>query len=132
MNEAKIVLEKITEADRTITFNPPLVVEIYQIEKDGEEFARVEFDFGMVIDLNYLCGMTFKTMGDWTVKTRLVIEFELFHSFHHLQEDPNYNTLNWALFGNLAHRVECSEDWSFDGMDIEKWKYTKDFRRTFE
>jgi len=27
-----------------------------------------------------------------------MVEFELFHSFTHCKDDPNFNTLNWALY----------------------------------
>lgn len=134
IDETTIILEKITESDQVITFNPPLVVQIYKVKKQTHtEYADVVFDFGLRTDVAYENWLTSKVTGDWIEKTKKVIEFELFHAFHHIHEDPNYGTLHWALFGNLAHRVECGELISFgdEPDELEKWKYTKDFRRIY-
>lgn len=118
----QLVLKEVTEGGYgRITFNPPLNIDIYY----GEESPGL-------IEYNLDCGMTFKLnlnapfiksgVLDEVVTQRLA--FELFHAFFHYTGDPNYTTLNWALFGMLYHRVTCREAWGFmDDYTTDCWKY---------
>jgi hypothetical protein len=134
MDEATLEFTEIREGGCFIKFDPPLKVEIYKVTKQlHKEYAEVIFDFGLRVDIGYENWIASKVDGDWTDKTKKTIEFELFHSFYHFNQDPNYNTLNWALFGNLAHRVECEEVHG-DGInqdEWEAWKYSKDFKKIY-
>jgi len=129
MNEAILDFTKMEEGDKFIVFDPPLKVEIYKSESH-EDVAFLDFDFGMNFKINYSNWITKKMPDDWIARTRRMIEFELFHAFHHTNIDPNYGVLNWALFGNLAHRVTCGQDCG-DGVDFkdwEVWMYDNNFK----
>jgi hypothetical protein len=116
---SKYIFSEISEGDYAkIFFNPPLEISyFYDPEKDY--IANIDFDFGLNVDIGYNSFITdeYKTIEEKILKT---IEFELFHAFMHYNGDPNYSTLNWALFGNLAFRVKCVEDY---GYYKETWTY---------
>lgn len=133
MNESVLEFTKIDEGDTFIVFDPPLKVEIYQIKDNDGDYAELNFDFGMTSKMYYTNFITKMMPDDWIVRTRRMIEFELCHSFHFTNMDPNYNILSWALFGNLAHRVTCGQDCG-DGVDFkdwEVWTYDKDLKAVF-
>ena len=129
MKEAELNLEKIYEGGNSITFNPPLKLDIYLCQgNDKFNYVNVNFDFGMSYDFGlhpfYIKDLP---LDDWIGRTKRIIEFELFHSFFHYSGDPNYSTLNWALYGNLAHRVTCEEDYSHENISAKSvWTYNKE------
>lgn len=123
---AEIILETIHEDLNSITFAPPLKIDAYLCKDDeGFSYVNVNFDFGLSYDFGlYPSFIKDLSLDDWIGRTKRIVEFELFHSFHHCSIDPNYSTLNWALFGNLAHRVTCSEKWEFGSEgQVESWSY---------
>jgi hypothetical protein len=84
-----------------------LVIDVQII---SEDMATLKFDFGMTYERFDFNNFITSTANDSKEKIDRMIQFELFHTFHHTQQDPSYTLLNWALFGNLSHRVTCSED----------------------
>ncbi len=119
------------ESLRRIFFNPPLRINFNICEKidtetgkenfsqDVKLMAFTTFDFGMDVEYpldvehNWLAngyeGLTTESHPiDVLMKT---IFFDLFHSFFHPIQDPNYSHYNWALQGWLQERatVESSE-----------------------
>ncbi len=101
-----LLFDKIQEEDRTLIFSPPLSVGVFFDWGEGK--ALCVFDFGMEIEMGLGSPIVGKVEGNEN-KIRKLIEFELFHSFCHPSEDPNYNLLNWALYGNLQGRVAILE-----------------------
>jgi hypothetical protein len=103
----------------TITFNPPLKIEIWTTEEPS--IVRAYLDFGMSYDIftdpehNFLYNYDGSNREADPLKTTLnTIKFDLQHAFFHCEEDPNYGVLHWALYGNLAARVLLSEGPLFD------------------
>jgi hypothetical protein len=118
MENYTLVLNNIEEGDKEIIFNPALVIEVQLL---SEDMANLKFDFGMTYEQFDFNHFITSMANDSKEKIDRMIQFELFHTFHHTRQDPNYTLLNWALFGNLAHRVICSEDG-------EIWIYRTDRR----
>lgn len=117
----KIEFGTIYEGDCAITFKDPLVVEIYS---ENEEDAMIVFDFGLEISLNTRPNFKLKGHnGNLQERVRGILEFELFHTFFHYKQDPNYNTFNWALFGNLNHRVILIEASGQEKRYVDMWTY---------
>lgn len=108
MEDFKIILTKIREGDdrnyQTIEFNPPLEIDVYEAENG----LQAELDFGLRFYVGWRSPIVegYATIEE---KVQKIIEFELFHSFFHISEDPNYGVLNWALYGNLKDRVTKDE-----------------------
>jgi len=128
MKDTILIFETVKEEDCEIKFDTPLKIEAYQSEKD-ENLFYVDFDFGLSIEMSV---RNFRMKGlpnndeERISRLKAYIEFEIIHSYFHINMDPNYSILNWALFGNLAYRVECSEDCGSEGLkDITTWKYDK-------
>ena len=121
----EFVFTTIWEGSSSITFNPPLKIDAYLIKDNDTEQVNVNFDFGLSYDFGLYPFYLTNYVGDWMDRTKKIVEFELFHSFiSGCNLDPNYSTLNWALYGNLAHRVIFVEKYEFSGgEDIEKWCY---------
>ena len=96
-------------AEGVVKFKEPVVVGWFgRYSDDVGSWVEYEYDFGMT------CKFSFETsfflgikpeMSDEEVIRRLV-EFDLAHAFDHPQEDPNYNYLHWALYGNLKNRFD--------------------------
>lgn len=125
-NNIEFSLETIREGLSAITFNKPLKIDAYLGEDEaGFKYVDVNFDFGLSYEFGlYPFYIRDLPLDDWVERTKRIVEFELFHSFFHPSQDPNYSTLNWALFGNLAGRVICSEKWEFGSENqVEIWKY---------
>jgi hypothetical protein len=133
----ELIFVTIHEDSSSITFDPPLKVNVAQRYTD-ENSLFLDFDFGLSMEIS---------VGKWKLKgependnerierVRDLIEFELFHSFFHCNFDPNYSTLNWALFGNLAHRATCQDkiviDYQTGEEEEECWIYGKDLSKQF-
>jgi hypothetical protein len=131
----EITLTKIHEGTSTISFNPPLKLDCYLV-KDGasDQYVNVNFDFGLSYDFGLNPFYIRDEVLSWGERAERIVTFELFHSFvsgHFC--DPNFSTLNWALFGNLAHRVTCEERWEFaEDPQVEIWKYNKRLEKVSE
>lgn len=127
---AEMTLTQIFEGESSILFDPPLKLDIYLVEVF--KYVNVNFDFGLSRDFD-LSPFYIKDSPpeDWVSRAKRIVEFELFHSFFHCPEDPNYSTLNWALFGNLAHRVICRENVGIEVDEIESWKYDKNLWKAY-
>jgi len=95
--------------------------------KDGDgDYVNVNFDFGISYDFGLNPFYLRDEVLSWQERAERIATFELFHSFFHPSIDPNFSTLNWALFGNLAHRVTCEERWDFaEDPQMETWKYNQ-------
>ena len=129
----KFIFEAIQEGEdeslRQIYFNPPLVINyniFEKIDKDtGKEnypeettmMGYATFDFGMEIHVPLEAKKNWLANGyegltpdadpiDILMKT---ICFDLFHSFFHPVEDPNYSHYHWALQGWLQERASVKE-----------------------
>lgn len=102
----EVIFSKIIEEDQAIIFDPPLKIDVYWGEIINE--CTYYLDFGMSFDYNFHRWFTKKYENDIDKIIR-ILEFELFHTFFHPQEDPNYSVLNWALYGNLKNRVKLTE-----------------------
>jgi hypothetical protein len=131
----ELTLSKIHEGVNTISFSPPLKLDCYltKNEKGDTVGGEINFDFGLSIesDLNpcYLQNIVYPPRE----RIKAIITFEIFHSFFHPSTDPNFSTLNWALFGNLAHRVTCEERWEFaKDPQVETWKYNNRLEKVLE
>ncbi len=94
--------DRIEEGNQVLIFLPMLEVEVYFDLMEPK--ALCCFDFGMEVDIS-LMSMIVRNVEGNENKIRKLIEFELFHSFFHPCEDPNYTVLNWALYGNLKDRT---------------------------
>ena len=112
-----------------ITFKPGQDLDVGFVKGDDEgndNYATVTFDFGMEIHVpltsanNFLISSEIHKTNEHCVsdsspmidKIRATLEFDLDHAFLHINQDPNYNTYHWALFGNLKDRVnvlDCEE-----------------------
>jgi hypothetical protein len=127
--EGRFIFGGIQEGDgeslRTIRFNPPLEIKYSIWDKIDKETGKenypeessimgfVEFDFGMdakiALDVKYNClingyqGLTPESPLEY--KLRDSILFDLFHTFYHIPQDPNYSFYNWALMGHLSDRT---------------------------
>lgn len=134
---AEIALTEIFEGPASIVFDPPLVLDVYlyKNEKSENTLLNINFDFGLSHDFGlnpfYIKDIP---LDDWTGRAKRIVEFELFHSFFHPSEDPNFSVLNWALFGNLAHRVICREELEIgDGnTETEVWWYDEKFQKVYQ
>ncbi|MFA7219178.1 MAG: hypothetical protein WC119_01515 [Synergistaceae bacterium] len=97
---------RIEEGDRWIEFTKPLSFECYHIDSD---IAYIEFDFGMRNEIqinpekNFIL-MHHKASSD-EERMAFDVQFDLFHAFFHVTEDPNYTHYHWALYGMLRDRV---------------------------
>ena len=105
-----------------IVFSTPLQV-CATIPDDIDEPVRYNYDFGMACKVSVKPGHNF--LYDYAgenesfdpIKTLFsTIKFDLMHAFFHIEIDPNYTSMHWALAGNLRNRVttSCYED---DGLD---------------
>lgn len=105
----KLIFEHIYEDDRELIFDPPITIEIFEIdEKEGCAYA--EWDFGMNDDIYFKAPWTNHIS---TAKEKIVkaVEFNLFHAFFHYEQDPNYTFYHWALAGNLKERTKKVENY---------------------
>lgn len=93
-----------------VVFKEPLVVDA-TIEKGGE-VADYSYDFGMSDQVSVK-----KTPGGFLydpdpVKTVFnAIEFDLQHAFNHIDMDPNFGHVHWALREVLKDRVIAYDWW---------------------
>jgi hypothetical protein len=129
LKKGKFIFDAIQEGTgegrRTITFNPPLIVEYMIFEKKDPKTGKenypedvsimgfADFDFGMnmmtPLDLenNWLVngyeGLSEKSELEDILMYSLI--YDLFHSFYQDTIDPNYSHYNWALRGWLKERA---------------------------
>lgn len=125
--QGKFIFEGIQEGKgeerKTMIFSPPLVVEFSIYEKNENtnrdnfsettsRLAYVNYDFGMsmetsVDESNWLIngyeGLSKESDPVDILMYSLI--FDLFHSFCHNSQDPNYTHYNFALAGWLKDRV---------------------------
>ena len=104
--------EQGAEETETIFFKPPIYVSLYKNEVIQGKSAEViiqynsHFDFGLDVEFSGELPQTLRkeSLGkdDWYQALINWLEFELDHSFFHTSYDPNYSTLNYALFGCLC------------------------------
>jgi hypothetical protein len=130
----ELTLTKIHEGPNAISFNPPLKLDCYLV-KDGasDQYVNINFDFGLSYDFGLNPFYIRDEVLSWEERAERIVTFELFHSFFHPMEDNNFSILNWALFGNLAHRVTCEERWEFaEDPQVETWKYNKRLEKVSE
>ena len=117
------------DSKRTITFTPPLVVGYTIWEKKNAKTGKenypedvpimgfVTYDFGMdmstPLDLehNWLVNGYEGLSKESSLEDILMysVIYDLFHSFCHDKDDPNYGHYNWALYGNLKGRALVKE-----------------------
>ena len=133
LKEGKFVFEAIQEGSgegsRAIIFQPPLVIKYVILEKKDSQTGKecypedvpamgfATFDFGMEmntpLDLehNILANGYEELSKESSLEDILMysIIFDLFHSFCHDREDPNYSHYNWALCGWLKNRAKVIE-----------------------
>ena len=133
LKEGKFVFEAIQEGrgegSRSIIFQPPLVIRYVILEKKDAQTGKecypedvpmmgfITFDFGMEMNTpidsehNFLSGGYEGLTKESTPEDVLMYStiFDLFHSFCHDKEDPNYSHYNWALYGNLKNRAKVIE-----------------------
>jgi len=105
-----------------ITFNPPLVIEVYLPEAPEKDYAHIVYDFGMsdrvpiTKEKNWLINYAKNNEECDPLKTVFsTIKFDLMHAFFHFNEDPNYGHTHWALYGNLENRVDCNDVEEYGG-----------------
>jgi hypothetical protein len=85
--------------NETVTFNPSININCYG---DDKEFS-LQFDFGLTCDFTFENRhIVWATNDSWERKIVEWVKFELDHSFFHTSIDPNYSTINYALFGCLC------------------------------
>jgi hypothetical protein len=129
----ELTLTKIHEGANTITFSPPLKLDCYLVKDGDGDYVNVNFDFGISYDFGLNPFYLRNEVLSWRERAERIVTFELFHSFFHPSIDPNFSTLNWALFGNLAHRVTCKERWEFaEDPQVQTWKYNKRLEKVSE
>jgi hypothetical protein len=130
----ELTFTEIHEGSASIIFDPPLKVDAYLIKDDDGDKVNINFDFGLSHDFGLHPFYIQDKNLPWEKRVVKIVEFELFHSFFHPSVDPNYSILNWALFGNLAHRVTCVEKRDiFDSVCIEteSWTYDRELKAVF-
>ena len=136
LKKGRYVFDSIQEGSddskRIITFTPPLIVGYTIWEKNNSKTGKENYPEDVPImgfatfNLGDVC-MDMSTPLDlehnWLVngyeglnKDSLLedilmysIIYDLFHSFCHDKEDPNFSHYNWALYGNLKGRVLVKE-----------------------
>ena len=125
----KFIFQGIQESEgeekKTIIFNPPLIIDYTILDKidkktgkenyteDSPIMGFVTYDFGMevIVSLDVEHNWLVNGYGGLTKESPLEdilmksIFFDLFHSFCHPTEDPNYSHYHWALKGWLDERV---------------------------
>jgi len=114
-----------SEEKRNLIFNPPLMIDYIILEKIDRKTGKenysenapimgfATFDFGMevIVPLDVEHNWLVNGYGGLTKESSLEeilmqsIFFDLFHSFFHPIEDPNYSHYNFALKGWLKDRV---------------------------
>lgn len=91
--------------------NDCISIDIYDIDYKTKNIYFT-WDFGME-DCMFVGKQIFLglTNPDLTARDRLIkkCQFELFHSFFHCPEDPNYTRTNWALKFAYLNRVNLYE-----------------------
>ncbi len=119
--------EELGDEKRILEFNPPLKVDYEILEKldkeTGEEnysqdlpiLAFSTFDFGMKLEtsldeahnwlINGYQGLTKESSPEEILMKSIM--FDLFHTFFHPSQDPNYGFYHWALYGNLKSRAKA-------------------------
>jgi DNA modification methylase len=95
---SEIIFHSIFEENIEIKFLNPLTVKCFN---DSEYEIDVEFDFGLTTKI-IISKSTEKEIAKQII-------FDIFHSFNHNQNDPNYDYYNWALYGNLKDRITIIE-----------------------
>ena len=127
--DGTFVFSEIKEGESIIEFNPPLKVKYTIFDKknpdDTENYSEdtpimgyCTFDFGMNttvpldplhnILVNGYNGLTKDSSPEDILMHSLI--YDLFHSFCHPSDDPNYIPYNWAIFGNLSNRTKVIEE----------------------
>jgi len=119
MQQGQIQITKLEEETfRTITFQSPLVVDWYvTVEKGNGRTLEICLDNGIRFDIQLSSNnphpayhFTDASKENLEENVRKCLCFEFMHSFFHPHEDPNYNLLNWALYGNFKDCVTAVED----------------------
>jgi hypothetical protein len=89
-------------------FDPPIKVE-YDFE---HQIASFYVDRYLSIDIKYTWNNFGLTKGILSpaLQFKRLVEFDLAHAFGHVQEDPNYTELHWALYGNLKQYYKGYEE----------------------
>ena len=111
------IQEGSNEDKRVITFTPPLVVDYTVWEKNNTKTGFVTYDFGMDMSTpldpehNWLINGYEGLSKESSLEDILMysIIYDLFHSFCHDKEDPNFSHYNWAIYGNLKGRAIVKE-----------------------
>lgn len=113
--EGILTFKEIRYAGETISFKDGEELKIEYSKYEGEDFATIEYDFGMTIKQ---CSSGYEYCGfldltkDSTIEeiVKKTVTFDLEHAFCHPDCDPNYVARHWAIKGWLRDRVIIMEN----------------------